>query len=377
MSDRAAPSAGFGPGAASWLGIAIVVLGVLFAAHEGNETMRQGVLKYAAPANLELPAAECPADELEEEGLSVAECEQLVEDVRSYLVSMPDWFWLGQGFLALIGTLLALVSIACGALLVNLRAGAARLGLTVFSALAVVDAGHFVVAQLAGPILRGIHLPAALGWFFVHLALALACRVAQSGGDASAQREAFKQALAGTGERSYGRFEVGTHWFIAVSVFFLFISSWWMLALPLPSAVFRFREFPFQLHKNLGITIMLLLIAMAVIRILSRQALAAVPAESASMRRLRLAGHVALYVLILAVCVTGYMSSSYSGWATTFWWLVDLPYWGHENEELNQLYSDLHLWACWFLLLAMAAHIGAALTHAFRDDGVVRRILHW
>ena len=57
--------------------------------------------------------------------------------------------------------------------------------------------------------------------------------------------------------------------------------------------------------------------------------------------------------------------------------LVDLPYWGREDEELNQLFSDLHFWSCWGLLLAMAAHIGAALLHAFRDDGVVRRILRW
>ena len=150
-----------------------------------------------------------------------------------------------------------------------------------------------------------------------------------------------------------------------------------MLALPLPSEDFRFREFPFQLHKNLGITTMLLLIAMALIRIVRRQALAAVPAETALVRQLRVSGHVALYALIFVVCLTGFMSSTYSGWTTTYWWLVDLPYWGREDEELNQLFSDLHFWSCWGLLLAMAAHIGAALLHAFRDDGVVRRILRW
>ena len=101
------------------------------------------------------------------------------------------------------------------------------------------------------------------------------------------------------------------------------------------------------------------------------------PAETPLARQLRLSGHVALYLLILAVCITGFMSSTYSGWTTTFWWLVDLPYWGHEDEELNQLFSDLHFWSCWGLLIAMAAHIGAALLHAFRNDGIVRRILRW
>jgi cytochrome b561 len=150
-----------------------------------------------------------------------------------------------------------------------------------------------------------------------------------------------------------------------------------MLALPLPSDDFRYREFPFQLHKNLGITILLLLIAVALIRLTQRQPQAALPAESAAMTKLRTAGHVLLYGLIFAVCITGYLSSSYSGWGTELWWLFVLPYWGHENEELNQLYSDLHQVACWGLLLAMAAHIGAALLHAFRNDGVIRRILRW
>jgi len=351
------------------LGIAVILLGVLFSALEGNEWMRQGVMEWAAPPTLDLPPAECPEDELEEEGLSAAECEQLVSDVRSYLASRPGWFFEAQTALACLGTLLGILSIVAGARVVNGRVGGARLGLLVFAGLSAVDVGHFVAAQLAGPILRGIHLPAALFWFFVHLALALACYVAL-------QRERAPDR-AGETAHAYGRFEVATHWFVAVSIFFLFVSSWWMLALPLPSDDFRFREFPFQLHKNLGLTIMLLLVAMALIRILRRQALAAVPAETPLVRQMRISGHIALYVLIFAVCLTGFMSSTYSGWTTTFWWLVDLPYWGREDEELNQLFSDLHFWSCWGLLLAMGAHIGAALLHAFRNDGIVRRILRW
>lgn len=353
----------------SWLGIAIVLISVIFAAYEGNEWLRQVVIQLASPGSLDLPAAVCPADELEEEGLSVAECEQLVEEVRSYLASMPSWFYYGQGTLALVGTLLALASVLSGAWLLNGRIGGAGLGLLVNSALVAIDGGHFVAAQLAGPILRGIHLPPALFWLFLHLAMAIACFVAL--------RNEERPPESAESLRVYGRFEIAGHWFIAVSVFFLFVSSWWMLALPLPSDAFRFREFPFQLHKNLGITIALLLLAMALVRIVRGRVLAAVDSETPGMRRLRVGGHVVLYLTLFAVCATGFMSSTYSGWATTWWWLVELPYWGREDEALNQLYSDLHLWSCWALLVAMAAHIGAALFHAFSNDGVVRRIVRW
>ena len=55
--------------------------------------------------------------------------------------------------------------------------------------------------------------------------------------------------------QGYNRTAVILHWILAVSIFFLFVSSWWMLGLPLPSKELTFREFPFQLHKNIGITL--------------------------------------------------------------------------------------------------------------------------
>lgn len=175
--------------------------------------------------------------------------------------------------------------------------------------------------------------------------------------------------------RGYGFSAVVMHLVLAVSIFFLFVSSWWMLALPLPSDEITYREFPFQLHKNIGITLVLLLFVLLYVRLRRRPA--PLPSESARpwMRRLAAADHVILYVLILAVCISGYMSSSYSGWGTTLWWLVDLPYWGYEDEPLNILYSDIHLWTCWALLAVIGVHIGGALYHAFRNDGIVRRML--
>lgn len=175
---------------------------------------------------------------------------------------------------------------------------------------------------------------------------------------------------------NYSRSVVILHALLAVSIFFLFISSWWMLGLPLASAEFRFREIPFQLHKNIGITLVALIAAMVWLRFKYRP----VPPSPAVLPprtyKLAIADHVILYVIIFACCLSGYLSSSYSGWGTSLWWLVELPYWGHENEELNQLYSDVHLWTCWILLAVVAVHVSGALYHAFRNDGVVRRMLH-
>lgn len=173
----------------------------------------------------------------------------------------------------------------------------------------------------------------------------------------------------------YSRSAVIIHWLLAVAIFFLFVSSWWMLALPLPSRELTFRQFPFQLHKNIGITLVILLLLFLYVRFRHRPRSAPSELMPSWMQKMATAGHVMLYVLILAVCLSGYMSSSYSGWATTFWWMVDLPHWGEENEELNMFWSDVHLWTCWALLAVIAAHIAGALYHAFRNDDVARRML--
>lgn len=175
--------------------------------------------------------------------------------------------------------------------------------------------------------------------------------------------------------RGFTRTAIIMHCLMAVSIFFLFISSWWMLALPFPSADFKYRVFPFQMHKNLGITIVFVLAVLLYVRLRYRPTPVASLAEKPWMHRLAVFDHVLLYTLVLACCISGYMSSSYSGWNTTLWWVLELPNWGYEDEELNIFYSDIHLWTCWALLAFVSVHVGGAVYHAFRNDGVVRRML--
>lgn len=163
------------------------------------------------------------------------------------------------------------------------------------------------------------------------------------------------------------------HWLSVLAVFYLLISSWWMLSLPLPSENSTFRVLPFQLHKNVGITLFLLLLAMLssfILRWLKDNARAGVRHQLTAK-----IGHSLMYVVLLLCCLTGYLSSSFSGWGTQLWWLLNLPQWAQESDDLNAFFSDLHLWSCWLLILLIAIHIGAALYHSFKDDGVADSML--
>tara|TARA_B100000029_G_scaffold168861_3_gene165066 strand:+ start:569 stop:1102 length:534 start_codon:yes stop_codon:yes gene_type:complete len=166
--------------------------------------------------------------------------------------------------------------------------------------------------------------------------------------------------------------KVAMHWLVAIGVFFLFVSSWWMLSLPLPSEDFTYRQLPFQLHKNVGITIMVMVVAMIAIGIVKKRKKLQI--QKSRIERLASLDHLLTYFLIIACCISGYLSSSFSGWETTLWWLVELPAWSEENDDLNIFFSDIHLWTCWALLSVVSVHIGAALYHAFRNDDVIDKM---
>lgn len=166
--------------------------------------------------------------------------------------------------------------------------------------------------------------------------------------------------------------KVAMHWLVAIGVIFLFVSSWWMLSLPLPSEDFTYRQLPFQMHKNVGITIMVMVVAMVALRIVKKRKQLQI--KKSRLERLASLDHLLTYFLIIACCISGYLSSSFSGWETTLWWLVDLPAWSEENDDLNIFFSDIHLWTCWALLAVVAVHIGAALYHAFKNDDVIDKM---
>ena len=166
--------------------------------------------------------------------------------------------------------------------------------------------------------------------------------------------------------------KVAMHWLVAIGVVFLFVSSWWMLSLPLPSEDFTYRQLPFQMHKNVGITIMVMVVAMVALRIVKKRKQLQI--KKSRLERLASLDHLLTYFLIIACCISGYLSSSFSGWETTLWWLVDLPAWSEENDDLNIFFSDIHLWTCWALLAVVAVHIGAALYHAFKNDDVIDKM---
>ncbi len=85
--------------------------------------------------------------------------------------------------------------------------------------------------------------------------------------------------------------------------------------------------------------------------------------------------HWGLYALLLAVPVLGWYGVSLYGARGTLFGLT-LPAIAAQDQKAAEWIFQLHFLGAMAMLLAIAAHIGAAIFHHFiRGDGVLRRML--
>jgi cytochrome b561 len=127
------------------------------------------------------------------------------------------------------------------------------------------------------------------------------------------------------------------------------------------------------LHKSIGLTLALLLL----LRIAWRASHPA-PAYPAVMpawqQRLARANAVALYVFLALQPLSGYLSSSFSGYKTR-WFGIPLPHWGWESLPLNAVFNSFHVASSRVLMILISLHLAGVAYHAVvRRDGVVRRM---
>lgn len=127
-------------------------------------------------------------------------------------------------------------------------------------------------------------------------------------------------------------------------------------------------------HKWVGITILLL----TALRLAWRQ-LAPPPPPLALPRwqaRLAASVHLALYVLLFAIPISGWLMSSALGVSVVYLGMVPLPDLVGKDEALGEQLEQLHWILNRALLVLVILHAAAALKHHFvdRDAALVRML---
>jgi cytochrome b561 len=177
-------------------------------------------------------------------------------------------------------------------------------------------------------------------------------------------------SLKNTADR-WGWVSQSLHWLIALLLVVIAVIGLTMGDLPNSPR----KVSVYALHKSLGLTVL----ALAAVRLAWRLYAGTprhLPGTPTWQRWTASATHAALYALMFAMPLTGWLFNSAAGYALQWFKLFNLPALAAENDNLREVAGELHEAGFWLLLVLVIAHAGAALFHhVFQRDDTLRRML--
>ena len=169
----------------------------------------------------------------------------------------------------------------------------------------------------------------------------------------------------------YTRTAISLHWLVALGLFGAFGLGLLMSVLPLSPYKLKLYSW----HKWAGVSLFLLVL----FRLGWRLGHPPPPLPMSMPAILRVIAHLThalLYVLMIAIPLSGWLMSSAKGFQTVWFGLLPLPDLVAKNAELGDQLQWLHMTLNYALAALVLAHIGAALKHRFIDrDDILSRML--
>jgi cytochrome b561 len=168
----------------------------------------------------------------------------------------------------------------------------------------------------------------------------------------------------------YTRTAIALHWLTLALIATGFTLGRWMVDLPIAPQTLRVYAY----HKWIGITVFLV----TLVRLAWRLAHPVPPPAGlpAWQRRAAVASHVSLYVLMLAIPLSGWIYSSASGVQVVYLGVIALPNLVAKDNALAAVLKSVHFALNFTLLALVLVHAGAALRHHFVErDRVLLRML--
>jgi cytochrome b561 len=159
------------------------------------------------------------------------------------------------------------------------------------------------------------------------------------------------------------------HWLVFALMSGAFVVGFYMADLPLSPSKLQLVAW----HKWTGVTIFLLVLLRLTWRLMNPP-----PPQTAQMPPWQLqaseAMHRLLYILMLAMPLSGWLMSSAKGVPTVWFGLLQLPDLLEKNKPLGKALEEVHGALAWIILAFVAVHVLAALKHHFidRDDVLAR-----
>jgi cytochrome b561 len=171
--------------------------------------------------------------------------------------------------------------------------------------------------------------------------------------------------------KEYTILAIGLHWWIALLIFIAFPLGFYMHDLPFSPTKLKLYSW----HKWVGVTVFLFVVVRIYWRL--HHSPPVLPDNIASWQKF--ATHLAhglLYLLMVAIPLSGWLMSSAKGFQTVLFGVLPIPDLLGKDKELGNLLAIVHKTLNFSLLALVTLHVLAALKHHFIDhDMVLRRML--
>ncbi len=174
----------------------------------------------------------------------------------------------------------------------------------------------------------------------------------------------------------YNRVQIIFHWLIALIILGMLGLGLYMVELPkqseLPPGEESVRAFYFLLHKSLGITAVMLIL-MRILWRLTHKAPVLPDTISKWQQKAASTVHGLLYVVMIAMPLSGYLQSMYSNYDTKFWGIV-LPRLAEADSEMREAFTEVHEVLAFVFITLIVIHVAAAIKHHMEGTEIFKRM---
>ncbi|MCU9948139.1 cytochrome b [Pseudomonas solani] len=169
----------------------------------------------------------------------------------------------------------------------------------------------------------------------------------------------------------FGLVSIVLHWGVALVVFSLFGLGLWMVGLDYYSGWYKTAP---DIHKSIGILLFMVMLARVLWRFVSPPP-PALPNHGQLTRLGSKLGHLALYLGLFAIMVSGYLISTADDRGIAVFGLFEVPATLTSIPDQEDVAGAIHEYLAWGLVIFAGVHALAALKHHFIDrDATLTRM---
>lgn len=167
----------------------------------------------------------------------------------------------------------------------------------------------------------------------------------------------------------YGSITIFLHWILAILIIGLLTVGLYMTDLPKGPTKFLIYGW----HKQIGAIVLVLASFRLIWHLCNITPMLAIPSLEKYTAR---AVHGALYILAIAMPLSGWLMTSAAGYSISFFGLFDLPSLIAPNDAYRHFFRGSHTWIAYSLIILIIFHTLGALKHHFIDkNNILKRIL--